>query len=302
MKIIVAGASGLIGSALVPGLRAAGHDVRVLVRRPARMAEELAWNPAGAGLDAAQVDGADAWINLAGENVAARRWSAAQRERILRSRVETTAAIVRALQKVRRKPAVLLNASAVGIYGNRGDEVVDEASAMGVGFLPEVCLAWETHAAGAAKLGVRTVVLRFGVVLAGGGGALARMLPLFRLGLGGPLGRGDQWMSWIAIDDVVGAMRHALETPALSGPVNLVSPSPVRNIEFARELGRALRRPAGLPAPAWALRLAFGQMADEALLASTRAMPRRLAESGYVFRQPALAEALRTALHRGDRL
>lgn len=292
MKIVVAGAAGLIGRALVPALRAAGHEVRTLVRRPARAAHEVSWNPAAGELDAAQVGDADAWINLAGENIAAGRWSAARRERILRSRVAATNTLVRALQQAPRKPAVLLNASAVGIYGDRGEEQVDEASAMGVGFLPEVCLAWETHARGAAKLGVRTALLRFGVVLAREGGALAKMLPLFRAGLGGRLGDGCQWMSWIAIEDVIGAVRHALERADVAGPVNVVSPGVVTNAEFTRCLGRALRRPALLPAPAWALRLAFGRMADEALLASTRAVPRVLAETGFRFRQPALEEAL----------
>lgn len=300
MRIIIAGASGAVGSVLVPALRAAGHDVRRLVRRAAQAPDEIAWDPAAGEIDRAAFErgGVDAVINLAGENVGAGRWTARRREAILRSRVDATRTLVLAVKALARKPAVWVSASAVGCYGDRGDEVLTEASAIGHGFLPEVCLAWETHAEGAARLGVRTAVLRFGVVLTPKGGALAKMLPLFRCGLGGRLGSGRQWMSWVSIDDVVGVVQHALAERRCTGPLNVVAPGEVTNAEFAAALGRVLRRPTFLPAPAWALRLVFGQMADEALLASTRAAPKRLEEMGYVFRQPNLEPALRAVLAR----
>lgn len=296
MKIVIAGASGLIGSALVRVLRTAGHEVHRLVRHAAALApDEITWNPAAGELDAHALDGTDAIINLAGENIG-RRWTPARRERILRSRVDATRTLVGAIAAATPRPAVLLNASAAGFYGDRGDEVLTEASAIGRGFLPEVCLAWETHAQAAASFGVRTALLRFGMVLAPDGGALPKMLPLFRAGLGGRLGDGQQWMSWISIDDVVGVTRHVLAEARCAGPINVVAPVPVRNADFTAELGRALRRPTLLPAPAWALRLAFDGMADEALLASTRVLPQRLMETGYVFRHSTLDAALRAVL------
>ena len=297
MKIIIAGASGLIGSALVPALRAAGHEVWPLVRRAAQVENEIAWNPATGEIDAARLAGADAIVNLAGENVGAGRWTEARRESILRSRVDATRTLVVSMARLPRKPSVFLSASAIGFYGDRGDEVLTETSAIGHGFLPEVCLAWETHAEGAARAGVRTALLRFGVVLAPGGGALAKMLPLFRLGLGGRLGSGQQWMSWIGLADVVGAVQHALNDDRCAGPMNLVAPGAVTNAEFTTTLARVLRRPAILPAPAWALRLALGRaLADEALLASAHATPKRLHEMGYAFRYPTLEAALRAVI------
>jgi len=293
---VVAGASGLVGRALVAALVRDGWTVRRLVRRTPVTAGEFAWDPAAGTLDAAALAGARAVINLAGENIAAGRWTTARRERILRSRVEATRTLVLALQAMPTKPAVLLNASAVGIYGDRGDEVLTESSGIGVGFLTEVTLTWETHAEGAARAGVRTVLLRFGIVLAADGGALGKMLPPFRLGLGGRLGGGTQWMSWIGIDDAVGAMLHALGDERATGAMNVVAPAPVTNAEFTAALGRAVRRPAVLPAPAWALRAMFGAMADEMLLASTRVAPRQLERLGYRFRQPTLDAALAAAL------
>ncbi len=295
---VVAGASGLVGRALGAALVREGWIVRRLVRRTPVAPGEFAWDPAAGTVDAAALAGAHAVINLAGENIAAGRWTAARRERILRSRVEATRTLVGALQRMATKPAVLLNASAVGIYGDRGDEVLTERSGMGVGFLTEVTLAWETHAEGAARAGVRTVLLRFGMVLAADGGALGKMLPLFRLGLGGPLGRGTQWMSWIGIDDAVGAMLHALRDERATGALNLVAPTPVTNADFTAALGRAVRRPAVLPAPAWALRAVFGAMADEMLLASTRVAPRELERLGYRFRHPTIDAALAAVLTR----
>ena len=296
MKIVIAGASGAIGSALVRALRAAGHDVHQLVRRATRSADEIAWDPAAGKIDLARLEGADAIINLSGENIAAGRWTAARRERILRSRVDATRTLVVALAELPRRPAVFLSASAVGFYGERGDEELTEKSPIGHGFLPEVCLAWETHAEGAARNGVRTVLMRFGLVLTREGGALARIVPLFRLGLGGRLGSGRQWLSWIGIEDVIGAVELALRDPGLRGPVNVVAPEAVTNAEFTRTLARGLRRPAVVPAPAWALRMVFGQMAEEALLASARALPVKLERAGYAFRHPTIASALAAVL------
>ena len=298
MKIVIAGASGLVGSALAPALRNAGHEVFRLVRgRGANAPDEIAWDPAAGEIDLSRLAGTGAIINLAGENLAAGRWTAARRERILRSRVDATRTLVTAMTKLDRKPTAFLSASAVGFYGNCGDNVLSEASGIGHGFLPEVCLAWETHAEGASRVGVRTALLRFGLILAREGGALAKMLPLFRLGLGGRLGSGGQWMSWIGIADVVGGIAHVLENSRCAGPMNFVAPAAVTNAEFTRVLAGVLHRPAVLPAPAWALRMAFGQqMADEALLSSTRALPKRLTESGYGFRYSTVGTALSAVL------
>jgi len=302
MKIVVAGASGFIGSALVPALRAANHEVRRLVRRAAIAADEVAWHPAAGEIERARLEGIDALINLAGENLAAGRWTPARRERIFRSRIDATRTLGDAVAGLRWKPAVWLNASAVGFYGDRGDEVLTESSAIGRGFLPGVCLGWETHAEGARRHGVRVVLLRFGVVLHPDGGALAKMLPLFRLGLGGRLGCGAQWMSWASRDDVIRAILHTLGDRRCAGALNVVAPGAVTNAEFAATLARVLHRPAILSAPAWALRLVLGrEMADEALLASVRAEPRRLREAGFVFRHERLEPALREMLSRGRR-
>jgi len=293
MKIVIAGASGLVGNALVAALRIEGHEVRRLVRRAAQVPDEIRWDPVRGEIDRERISGVDAVVNLAGENLGAGRWTAARRERILRSRIDATRTLVAAVLGAAVKPAVFINASAVGFYGDRGDEVLTEESSRGAGFLPDVCTAWESAAARVGQVGVRTVMLRFGVILAREGGALAKMLPLFQLGLGGPLGTGRQWMSWISLDDAVGAIRHALRDERMRGPVNVVAPAPVTNADFTRELGRAVRRPAFLPAPAWALRLVLGKgMADEALLGSTRVEPRVLERVGYAFRHPTLAAAL----------
>ena len=298
MKIVIAGASGLVGSALTLSLRAAGHDVFHLVRgRTARAPDEIAWDPAAGEIDQRGLEGAGAVINLAGENLGAGRWTAARRERILRSRVDSTRTLVSGMASLARKPEVFLSASAVGYYGNRGDEVLTEASGIGHGFLPEVCLAWETHAEGATRLGVRTVRLRFGMILSREGGALPKMLPLFRLGLGGRLGSGRQWTSWVAIEDVAGVVGHALRDTRCVGPLNVVSPVPVMNAEFVSALGRELRRPALLPVPAVMLRLVLGRpLAEEALLSSLRAVPERLRELGYSFRHPTIASAFHAVL------
>lgn len=298
MKIVLAGASGLIGRALVPALRARGDDVVRLVRRPVTATDEVSWKPEARELDAAQIEGADAIINLAGENIAAGRWTAARRARILGSRVDATRTLVSACTQLKRKPAVFLNASAVGFYGDAGDTELTEASPAGVGFLPETCLIWETNAEGAARAGIRTVLLRFGVVLAAEGGALEKMVPLFRLGLGGRLGSGRQWMSWVSVDDAVGAVVHTLTHAGCAGPVNVVAPEPVSNSGFTEAFARVLRRPAAFPVPAWVLRAVFGEMAVATMLASTRARPERLRATGYAFRHAELESALRAALGR----
>jgi uncharacterized protein (TIGR01777 family) len=243
-RILIAGASGLVGRALAPFLQAQGCEVVRLVRREPAGEGEIAWNPASGELDITRLGDIDAVINLSGENVGAGRWTTRRREAILRSRVDATRTVVAAIQRMKRKPAVLLNASAVGFYGDRGDEQLTEASAIGHGFLPEVCLIWETHAEGAARMGVRTGLLRFGVVLSPTGGALAKMLPLFRAGLGGRLGDGRQWLSWVSLDDAVDAIHHALGDARCAGPLNLVAPEPVTNAEFTTVLARVLRRPA----------------------------------------------------------
>jgi uncharacterized protein (TIGR01777 family) len=298
MKVVIAGASGFVGHALVPQLAAAGHTVRRLVRGTAAGDSEIEWHPESGELDPARLEGTEVVINLAGENLAQGRWTNARKERILRSRVDATRTLVAAMGKMKTKPRVFLSASAVGYYGDRGEEKLSERSKFGQGFLSGVCLAWETHAEGAARLGIRTVLLRFGTILGRNGGALGKMLPVFRLGLGGPLGDGRQWMSWVAMDDVVGAILHAIGHDRLQGPVNIVAPEPVTNAEFSRSLGEALGKSARLKAPAWALFLLFGEMANEALLASTRAEPRKLADTGYVFRHPELGPALRSLLLR----
>ncbi len=292
MKIIIAGSTGLVGSALIPVLRMQGHEVMRLVRSRPEAPDEIPWNPAERQLPVARIEGADAIINLAGENVGAGRWTKARRVRIRASRRDSTATLVSAMNALARKPGVFVNASAVGFYGDRGDEMLTEASGPGPGFLAEVCQEWEKEAEAAMQAGVRTVRLRFGVILSPEGGALAKMLPVFRLGLGGRLGSGKQWMSWVSLPDALGAIGHALVHSACAGPVNVVAPGSATNAQFTARLGAALRRPALLPVPAVALRLLFGRMADEALLASTRAVPRALEQAGYVFQHPELALAL----------
>jgi uncharacterized protein len=299
LRVAVSGASGLIGSALVPFLTTGGHSVVRLVRSRAGEGEAL-WNYEHGRVDAAKLEGLDAVVHLAGENIAA-RWTDARRRRILDSRAIGTRFLAETLARLRRPPRVLVSASAIGIYGNRGDEVLTEASPTLAGppdFLTEVGREWESATEPARAAGIRVVRLRFGLVLTPAGGVLGRMLPPFRLGAGGPLGSGRQWMSWIAIDDLVGAIHHALMTDSLSGPVNATAPNPVTSRTFASTLGRVLNRPAVIPVPAAALRLAFGEMADVALLSSAHVLPARLRESGYAFRYPELEGALRFGLGR----
>jgi len=298
MRILVAGASGLVGSALVPALRQQGHEVVALVRRPVRRDDEIAWNPPAGGLEPAVLANVDAIVNLAGENIAAGRWSEMRKETLRRSRLDSTRTLVRAMARAVPRPRVFVNASAVGFYGDRGDEVLTEGSSAGRGFLPELCAAWEAEARPAEALGARVVRLRLGVVLTREGGALARLLPLFRLGLGGRLGDGRAWMSWIELDDLIRVVSAALADPRLDGAVNAVAPSPVTNGEFTVALGQLLHRPAFLPVPRRLLELIYGEMAGATLFASVRVMPGRLLAGGFVFRQPDIAAALRHALCR----
>jgi hypothetical protein len=300
-KVMMSGASGMLGSALRETLRGSGAEVIQLVRREPAHSGEMHWKGKGQLDDEKFRKGLRAAIHLSGANLSAHRWTDAYRREIRESRVETTRTLAEGLARMRQPPAVLLAASAVGIYGDRGDEMLTETSEPGKGFLAEVCREWEAAAQAAVEVGIRVVHLRFGVVLGAGAGALAKMLPIFRLGLGGRLGSGQQWMSWIGIEDAVAAVRFLIDADGIMGAVNVTAPHPVTNREFTRALAKALRRPAMLPAPAFALRLAMGPMADEALLASTRAVPTRLMEAGFRFAQPTVEEALLSQVSKGRR-
>lgn len=296
MNILMSGASGLVGSALIPALESAGHTVRRLVRvRPPAGSPEVLWDPMGSFDPVGGIEGFDAVVHLAGESVAA-RWTRDRKARILNSRKQGTMSLASAAARSKRPPKVVVSASAVGYYGNRGDELLTEESTAGADFLADVARQWETALAPATKAGIRTVMLRIGFILSPRGGGLARMLPPFRMGLGGRVGSGRQWMSWISITDVVGAFQHALATDALWGPVNAVAPHPVSNAEFTRTLGRVLGRPTIFPMPAFVARLAFGEMAEALLLSSQRVQPVKLQSSGFQFRHPELEGALRELL------
>ena len=298
--MLLSGASGMLGAAVRQALGAHGIDAVQLVRREAGGPDELRWNPAAGQpiADIERLEGLDAAIHLSGANVAAHRWTSAYKREIWASRVDSTHALATALAGLRQHPRVLLAASATGVYGDRRDEILDERAGPGKGFLADLCREWEAAARPAAEAGIRVVNLRFGVVLGPGDGALGKMLPLFRLGLGGRLGSGQQWMSWVGLADAVDAILFLLDTPALAGPMNVTAPEPVTNAEFTRALAAAVHRPAILPAPAFALRLALGEMADEALLASARAVPAKLLEAGFRFAQPTIGAALAAALLR----
>ncbi len=289
MIVTITGGRGLIGTALTRALRERGDQVRILSRSPAP--GEFRWNPATGDLDLQALEGSSAVIHLAGEAIASGRWSDARKARIRSSRRDGTALVASALGMLTRPPSVLLSASAIGIYGDRGDATLTESSPLGTGFLPTVGAEWEAATAPAAMVGIRTVLLRIGLVLTPEGGILHRLLPPFRLGLGGPIGNGQQWMSWIALPDLVSAALCLLDG-TLAGAVNLTAPTPVRNAEFTRTLSQALHRPAVIRVPAFALRLAFGSLADAALLASQRVEPARLIAAGFSFQHPRLDHAL----------
>jgi uncharacterized protein len=290
VRFLVTGVSGPIGAALLPSLESRASRIVRLVRGPAKSADQISWDPfAPLTLDA--VSGFDAVIHLAGESVVG-RWTDAKKKAIRDSRIQGTRNLASALAKTKARPGVFICASAIGFYGDRGDELLMEESAAGRGFLADLARDWEAASRIAAESGIRTVNLRIGVVLSPKGGALAKMLTPFQLGLGGRVGPGTQWWSWIHVDDIVGAIHHVLDTESLSGPVNLAAPNPVRNIEFTKLLASALGRPALFPVPAFAARLAFGEMAQELLLSSQRVTPSKLEASGYSFRFPELRAAL----------
>ena len=296
MKILMIGATGLIGRSLCRSLAADGHTIAAVSRslntpKGLPVAEIHQWDTQAGPLPRAALSGVDAVVNLAGEPVDARRWSDQQKRRIRESRVVTTGNLVEGLRSVERKPVVFVSGSAVGFYGDRGDEQLDETSAAGSGFMSELCEEWEGEAGRASELGIRVVLVRTGVVLSVEGGALKKMIAPFKLGLGGPLGTGKQWFPWIHVDDIVGIFRHAIHTSSLGGPVNGVAPQPVTNSEFTRELARALHRPAFLPVPEMALKALMGEMA-EVLFGSQRVLPKAALASGYEFHHPLLAEAL----------
>jgi len=299
MKVLVSGSSGLVGSALVRKLKGSGSEVGRLVRTTrATKPLDVFWKP-GELLDPELISGFDAVVHLAGRNLAG-RWNSQMKREIRESRLLGTTTIARAVAAAFRaggRPSVLVSASAIGFYGSRGSELLTESSSSGMGYLAELYREWEAAAGPAAEAGVRLVLPRLGVVLSGEGGALARLLPIFRLGLGGRVGNGRQYWSWITLEDVVAAIEFAIANPSLSGPVNLTSPNPVTNAGFTAALARALRRPALLPVPAFALRLALGEMADEALLASQRVQPEKLLNTGFHFAHPQLDEALAAVLH-----
>jgi uncharacterized protein len=297
VKILISGASGLVGTAATTALRANGHEVAHFVRPGGTVAPaDVQWDPGAGMVDRDAMEGADAIVHLSGASIGDGRWTEGRKKLLRSSRVDSTRILVDAFSKLRRRPGVFLCASATGYYGNRGDEVLTESSASGSGFLTALARDWEAEALRAGSLGVRTVLLRFGVVLSSRGGALPRMLMPFKLGVGGRLGGGKQWMSWIALEDVLGVIRALLASEAFSGPVNIVAPNPVRNAEFTRALARVLRRPAIFPAPAFALRLAVGEMADELLLVSQRVQPQKLLGAGYAFCHPELEPALKSIL------
>jgi uncharacterized protein len=298
MRIAITGSSGLIGNTLIPFLTTGGHSVTRIVRRDRASGPTVRWDPVLGTIDQDGLEGHDAIVHLAGENIAGGRWNTRRKRAIRDSRLEGTGLLCDALNRLQKPPKTLVCASAIGFYGNRGDEVLDERFAAGEGFLAELCKEWEALTESVRPRGIRVVNVRFGIVLSAAGGALAAMLTPFKLGVGGVIGSGRQYISWVGIDDVIGAIHHAITCEALNGPVNVVAPNPVTNHEFTKTLGRVLRRPTVLPMPAFAARIALGEMADELLLASIRVVPRRLEETGYKFRDAQLEPALRHVLGR----
>ena len=300
MDIAITGSTGLIGEALRTSLLADGHRVVRVVRRPPRGPDEIRWEPDAGQLDAAALSGLDAVVHLAGEGIAERRWTDAQKARIESSRTVGTDLLARRVAEADDGPSVLVSGSAIGFYGDRGDDVLTEGSAAGTGFLADVCQRWEAAADPARDAGVRVAHVRTGIVLDAHGGVLAKQLPLFKLGLGGRIGSGRQYMSWIALDDEVAAIRFLLDHD-MAGPVNLTAPTPVTNREFAEALGAALHRPTVVPVPGFGPKVLFGgELVDELLLAGQRVLPERLTDAGFEFSQPELLPALRALLDRPD--
>ena len=307
MRVIVTGATGLVGRALTRSLLGEGHSVTRLVRGGSQTfsapgTAAVRWDPEAGTVEAEGLEGHDAAVHLAGESIAEGRWNDEKKRRIRESRVRGTQVFAETLARLERKPEVLVSASAVGFYGDRGEELLTEESASGEDFLSEVCREWEKATLPASQAGIRVVHLRTGVVLSGEGGALQKMLTPFKLGVGGRIGSGRQFMSWIDIDDLVGIIKHALTNRDLRGPVNAVAPRPVTNSEFTASLGRVLGRPTIFPMPAFAARLAFGEMADALLLSGQRVQPSRLESSGYKFAYPDLESSLRHVLGKGGKV
>lgn len=296
MRIAVTGATGFIGRSLCGLLSRLDHRVVKLTRFPSGAPDEVHWDPVAGDLQLREVEGCDAFFNLAGESIAEGRWSAAKKRRIRITRVHGTRALSELLGEMEAPPKVLVSASAIGYYGNRGSLELYEDSAAGSGFLADVCREWEGATRPASEKGIRVVHARLGVVLGRDGGALKSMLPPFRLGLGGVMGPGDQYMSWVALDDVTRALRHVLTDESIQGPVNIVTPHPVTNREFTTALAQAIEKPTFLPMPAFMARIVMGEMADELMLASTRVIPKVLTDTRYDFHFPQLEQALRTVL------
>ena len=299
MRILVSGSTGFLGTALIDVLEREGHTIVRLVRPDigqrdagSDRAQIVRWDPVGGQFDAAAAEGADALVHLAGASIASGRWNAARKNLLGTSRIEATRHLLGKLSGLKQPPRVIVASSAIGFYGDRGDETLTESSAPGTDFLSGLCREWETESARGSEFGARVVMLRFGIVLAAHGGALAQMVTPFKLGVGGRLGSGKQWMSWLTLAEAVTIIRFALSTSGLVGPTNAVAPNPVQNTEFTRILAKTLHRPAVFPAPAFALRLALGEMADALLLASQKVKPSYLEQAGYRFAQPDLAVAL----------
>jgi uncharacterized protein len=298
MKILVSGSTGLIGSSLQVYLGAKGHVLKALVRHAPANPSEIRWNPAGQGPTTENLEGVDAVVHLAGDSIAEGRWTEAKKKAIFDSRAIGTRVLAESLARMKTPPKVLICASAIGYYGDRRDEILEEDSPAGAGFLPDVCRAWEAATQPASDAGIRVVNLRFGIILSPKGGALKQMLMPFKAGVGGKIGTGTQYMSWIALDDVLAVIAYAIDTMTLRGPVNTVSPTPVTNAEFTKTLGRVLRRPTILPMPAAAAKLVFGEMAEALLLSSARVVPNKLIASGYHFQWPDLEGTFRHLLNK----
>ena len=307
MRILVSGSTGFLGSSLIDVLEREGHTILCLMRPDTRKgdansarAQTVRWDPVRGEFDAVAAEGADALVHLAGASIADGRWNAARKILLRTSRIEATRHLIGALSKLQRPPRVIVASSAIGYYGNRGDETLTESSAPGGDFLSALCREWEVETARGTEFSARVVMLRFGVILAAHGGALPRMALPFKMGAGGRLGSGRQWMSWLTLPEAVGMMRFALSNSGLVGPANAVAPKPIQNADFTRILAKGLHRPALFPAPAFALRLALGEMADALLLVSQRVKPSKLEQAGYQFAQPELAAALTAIYHKSN--